>query len=318
MTSTKVQLPRWRRWLQRVLLVVPVVVGLEIVLRLLGVAVSVPAPPPTAEEARDPNLFRVVCIGDSWTIGAPDGRYPEMLEAKLNARHDGRRYRVWNLGVAGSNSSMALKRLEDAIPKYRPQLVVALTGNNDFWNLSESEYWKFNDGEMGASDELLARARIFLHEQRTFKLALLVKQMITGGRRLNEYNERAETTTSTEEKPDARASIDLKTHERMLTYNLTKLVEFAAENDVQLVFMNYFTFHAFRVGEVLAETAALHGVPFVDNCARYHQIPVADREGFLIPDRHPNARGYALIVDNLVDVLEQNRIIPPAGANVAP
>jgi lysophospholipase L1-like esterase len=85
-----------------------------------------------AEKPAD--VFRVLCLGDSWTFGANVGQeetYPRQLEARLQERYSGARLEVWNLGVLGYSSYQGRELLERRAIAWQPDLVVVAFGMND-------------------------------------------------------------------------------------------------------------------------------------------------------------------------------------------
>jgi len=82
---------------------------------------------------------RVLCVGDSHTYGAlvrPQEAFPAQLQRLLEQREPG----VWsvvNLGVPGLSSTQVRNRLPLWLSRYQPDVVVAWSGVNDSWNVSE-------------------------------------------------------------------------------------------------------------------------------------------------------------------------------------
>jgi lysophospholipase L1-like esterase len=319
--SSLSQVSRWRKVLNFLGVAFLVVVGLEGSLRLAGailsrrVSLTVPA---------EAGVATVVCLGDSWTEGAVDGRYPEMLEQRLNQREKRRRYRVVNLGLSGTNSSQAFRRLVSWLDELHPDLVVVMTGNNDHWNLSDSEYWTLKEQDMSPSAVLAARIRVFGRSLRVVRAASFLWSRARGRPTPNEFFSAESPATAPSAQPapaggagaPERASlvaIDRRTHRLVLERNLARFIELSRSKHFALVFMNYFQFHAFDVDEIIADFALENGVPLVNQTVRFHQlIAPGERSGYLIPDGHPNPRGYAFLTDGLVDVLERERLIPAA------
>ncbi|MGH8582531.1 MAG: SGNH/GDSL hydrolase family protein [Gammaproteobacteria bacterium] len=77
--------------------------------------------------------MRIVCFGDSITEGAEfptDERWTTRLAAHLERRAPGR-YRVYNRGVGGETSALALQRYASAVRPLRPSVVLVEYGLND-------------------------------------------------------------------------------------------------------------------------------------------------------------------------------------------
>lgn len=292
---------------------IAVVVLLEIFLRGLGFLVSLQALHAQNFWQSAPDAaYTILCIGDSWTAGQPAGNYPDDLQAALMKLHPGRRLRVVNAGMGGSNSSQALRRLTEFLPAYQPQMVIVMTGNNDHWNLSESMYWKFADQEMNAGNLWQAKAKVWLHALRVYKLYTVIAAKLTGRPAPNEFY-----YAPAEGQPAGSAptiAIAPAIHHKQLEYNLLKFIELAQTNNFTLVLQTYFHFHGYQVNEIIRDVALSYHLPLVDNNLLFHeQIPVAERPRYLVPDGHPNAAGYQFITANILAVLQAERLMPGNG-----
>jgi len=71
--------------------------------------------------------LRILCIGESTTAG----QYPVFLEEILNARNTGIRFSVIDKGIIGAHTGLILRKLEDFVIEYKPDMVVAMLGIND-------------------------------------------------------------------------------------------------------------------------------------------------------------------------------------------
>jgi acyl-CoA thioesterase-1 len=88
-----------------------------------------PAAP--AAPAHEAVRAKVVCLGDSLTIGLGlpiEQSYPSLLQRRLDA--DGLKYEVVNAGVSGDTSAGGLSRLDWALQGDVRILIVALGGND--------------------------------------------------------------------------------------------------------------------------------------------------------------------------------------------
>lgn len=85
--------------------------------------------------------FRILCLGDSYTFGLGANKYnsyPEHLERILNEKFPARKYKVYNGGFLGNNSStVASEDLQKHISEIIPDLIIVMTGCNDVWLLSD-------------------------------------------------------------------------------------------------------------------------------------------------------------------------------------
>jgi len=97
---------------------------------------------PRFAEKKPPGIFRVVCLGDSSTLGMnveDDDPYPQVLARLLEEARPGR-FEVLNLGVIGYTSRQGLELIRQRVLHYEPDLVVFAFGTNDrFWRSPRSD-----------------------------------------------------------------------------------------------------------------------------------------------------------------------------------
>ncbi len=84
---------------------------------------------------KGPHEFRIFCYGDSNTDGPDRGGWPEQLQAVLDLRSlpGVREFAVVNAGVAGYSSYQGLRRFQQEVATYSPDLVLVSFGWNDHW-----------------------------------------------------------------------------------------------------------------------------------------------------------------------------------------
>ena len=88
---------------------------------------------PLAELPKPPDVYRVMCYGDSLTDGPPRGGWPSWLHRLFSEQSPapGRRTEVLNAGVAGYSSHQGLLRFLQEVDHYQPDLVLVSFGWND-------------------------------------------------------------------------------------------------------------------------------------------------------------------------------------------
>lgn len=80
--------------------------------------------------------FRILVLGDSFVEGyfvSLEDLFIQRLEDALNARGDGRRYRVINGGTGGYSTDQELLFFQNEGRKYEPDLVLLVVCCNDMW-----------------------------------------------------------------------------------------------------------------------------------------------------------------------------------------
>lgn len=113
------------------------VVCLELLLRVFGAGYLLYRRGFQSGLKDDPTFYKILCLGDSFTLGIGAGRgkdYPAQLENMLKESRLKKRFKVINAGVAGQNSSELLYNLDRNLDKYSPEMVVLMIGMNDEFN----------------------------------------------------------------------------------------------------------------------------------------------------------------------------------------
>jgi lysophospholipase L1-like esterase len=89
---------------------------------------------PPGDAATDPNVFRILFLGDSFTFGSGvdrgEDRFTDLIEARLNGDSPPSaapaRYHIYNAGVSSSRPVGWVRHLRRLLPSYEPDLVVAV------------------------------------------------------------------------------------------------------------------------------------------------------------------------------------------------
>lgn len=97
---------------------------------------------PRFAERKRPGVFRIICLGDSSTLGMnveDDDPYPQVLARLLDDARPGR-FEVLNFGVIGYTSRQGLELIRQRVLHYEPDLIVFAFGTNDrFWRSPRSD-----------------------------------------------------------------------------------------------------------------------------------------------------------------------------------
>lgn len=115
-------------------------------------AVAVALAPPVARAAgaaSAPDPRTILVLGDSLSAGygmAASQAWPALLEARLRERDP--RFRVVNASISGETTAGGLARIDDALERHRPAIVVIELGSNDALRGLPLELARENLGEM--------------------------------------------------------------------------------------------------------------------------------------------------------------------------
>jgi lysophospholipase L1-like esterase len=80
------------------------------------------------------SVFRIVCLGDSWTFGWNVGStqsYPQQLQDLLRRDFPEANFEVFNLGVAGYSSFHGLRQLKTRVLDLNPDVVIVALAMNE-------------------------------------------------------------------------------------------------------------------------------------------------------------------------------------------
>ena len=88
---------------------------------------------PDRKIIKEPNVFRIICVGGSNTFGAGLGNgesWPAQLETLLNSESKGEKhFEVWNMGASGYASSQMVELSKEVIGKYSPDMLMFSVSN---------------------------------------------------------------------------------------------------------------------------------------------------------------------------------------------
>lgn len=265
---------------------------------------------------------RVLCVGDSHTYGAlvrREDTFPAHLQRFLDEKEPG----VWsvvNLGVPGLSSTQVRNRLPVWVSRYQPEFVVAWSGANDSWNVSEVD--DTHGGWRLALEQLALRSRVWrLLRVKLHDLAL--ERDVARGRGVWDVS-KVEGALSEQETWTVRRDgrIERFTHAREApdTYADDAQVEARAEADyaamagtaraagAQLVLVEY----PLDLGMFAAANRAMRrvgeaqGVPLVPSTLSQARVPDEKRQWLWAG--HPNGAIYREIARDAAELL---RSAPP-------
>jgi lysophospholipase L1-like esterase len=259
---------------------------------------------------------RVLCLGDSNTYGLyveRDEAYPARLEALWNERIASPRLEVLNLGVPGTSSSSLLRDYPVRLATFDPDVVLVLVGANDFWTLPVP----VREEEPGASwlDALRRRSRLYryFYMIRRGREASQVEVRLT---REDEQGKRYELRVGDrrfDSEWTRKSSYDVEADALALETNLASLVERSRIRGVALYVMTYPSGRVpyVQANRVIEETPLREPGRGIDlHRAFESRCETPDCPELLFEDGHPNAAGYRLVAETIVEVLERDRPFP--------
>jgi len=223
---------------------------------------------------KEPGIFRIITLGDSFTFGAAVVRfdnYPENLERMLNVNlscGEIRQFEVINLGVYGYDLNYSLERYRKRGAKYNPDLVI--------WLLNDWNFNKYNEYYIPRDREIRSQLNITDDEDpRTLGIIRTASSEIREkfGKDFFEKNAKNVLTQMIE-----------LTEGRLIIITLQSLPE-----NFKKIVMNMSTGNKFRLKNDLI-------------------IP-SDKNLWIPKDWHPNSQGYKYIADNIFKYLLEKDLL---------
>ncbi len=210
-------------------------------------------------------VFRVACLGDSWTFGmnvGQDQTYPRRLGERLQREYPGAEFEVLNFGVLGYTSYQGLRLLKDKVLDLRPDVVVIGFAMND------SKVAGYRDKDMAEwmkHPTLGARIERLLEMSESYKLlkyvALLAKHR---PKSVGSYlKDEGENTVTVFEKLEPWTRVGLPDYEQ----NIAEMVRLAGGRGAGIVLLYNELWENGMYEAVLKRISAAESVPLVSGSA---------------------------------------------------
>ena len=100
---------------------------------------------------------------------------------------------------------------------------------------------------------------------------------------------------------------------RWVAFDIEKIIKICRENKIKIILQNYpkNVYRQKEAGEILRYVASINSLPFVDNFQAFIELKreKGNIEDYFTPDGgHPNAKGYALMAENIFNKIGQDKI----------
>lgn len=261
----------------------------------------------------------ILCLGDSSTFGIGARNidkysYPAQLQKILDKKQPDKRFKVINQGVPGINSSQLLHRFRGNLLKYKPDIVIVQVGENDYWNLEESNITDYYN--VGFFKRIMLSAELIFNYSKLYRFFKLVSVSYDNDKIIADtaYLDTEMTIPGWDPKntkKTKRYGFSLSKPANTIAYtsllndNFTKINQIAKQNNVKLIFLRYHvggyrSIHFFQ--EQLFDQL---NVPFVNNRTVFVEAQKRGMNPFSYDKWHPGDLGYFLIAMNIY-----NKFIP--------
>lgn len=259
----------------------------------------------------------ILCLGDSSTFGIGasnynENSYPAQLQKILNNRNIDNDFKVINGGIPGSNSSQLLHRLRKNILKYKPALLIVQIGENDYWNLNESNIAKYYDVPL--YKRVLLGTELFLNYSKLFRFIKLVSVSSKTENYVedNTYDDTIPVTDSTKGRRYRFSLTDPAStiaYTRLINENFTKMEQIAKEHNTRIIFLRYHIGGYRSIHFYQEQIFSQLNVPYVNNRQLFVEAEKRGINPFGHDKWHPGDDGYLLIAKNIYNKMVSLGII---------
>jgi lysophospholipase L1-like esterase len=219
---------------------------------------------------KPPQVYRIVCMGDSWTFGVnvrEDQTYPRQLAAWLEREYPDSRFEVVNLGVLGYSSYQGLELLRRYAIHLDPDLLVIGFGMND---ASVAGYRDRDIPETGGEGDAEKKGDSALDRIEIYKMlryiALLVKyDPPDPGRQIQSIAEKSHGAETEEEYGELEpwTRVSLADYES----NIVRMIEMAEERSAGAILLFNELWPESPYQKVLERISRENGIPLIDSSA---------------------------------------------------
>ena len=242
-----------------------------------------------------------LCIGDSMTFGLGAERnesYPSQLPKFFTRRFPGLQAKVYNLGVAGTNTSEGINNLENFLKTYPdafPDFALIMYGVNNRWNLHNASFWDWDEDAKKNNylDYLASRFQTnklfgIAKANRNDQLAVARK---TGGKTYREMlDEHGWYMFFSSFSDDLLA--------RWIEHDLLQMAEKLKSRGVEPIFLTYHYNRFDHLNDLIRQTAQKADVKLIDLEKPFNFYQV--RRMYHDDNFHLNAKGYNALARRIV------------------
>ncbi len=281
---------------------------IECILRLYGAYYKYTLNQLYKHEKKDTTYkIKILAVGESTTAGlwVENQSYPIQLQAKLERYYNCQGCVEMNImSLPGGNSSSTLYNLPKHLIKLKPNIVIFMEGYNDF------AFYGYNIDALLLENFFTKNKIIYnaylkyidaINEIRIFRVAKLIYVSLTMPR--TAYLDWNETVINHGAISGERAQFKNFRQtdifiQRQISENIGKMVDIVRLNHITPILMTY---HVARVNDIIRAVAKNKEVFLVDNEAVFKRL--SNDYVFKDSPSHPNAKGYSIIADTIIEDL---------------
>ncbi len=248
--------------------------------------------------------FFVYCFGDSFTygIGSENKKgYPEQLQELCEKQYPGDHVKVINFGIPGSNSRQVLNYFKYILASdsyVRPNLVIVMTGINDWWNVSDNtEVVSFS-----RMDPFWAKCAMAAMRTKVAKLLLIYFANKTVA---VETSFKTQTSIADPDGFQAQKRLGdkhLNTVRLVFEQNMNEFVDFARARGIDVLFSQYPK--GFVFDKSVENISSRKNVAIAHNYAKFKEYMTKGRLDECFSAQysysHPNAKGYSIMAKEIL------------------
>lgn len=309
-----------KRWQRAVLLFLAAALAVEIGLRIAGhVLLDVRYAHTKLREFHEGD-FNILCLGESTTAGLwvkPEESYPKQLEALLRKDLGIEAIRTIVPPHIGQNTSQQANRIDDYLERYKPKLVILMSGANNEWALNESHIADFLDADWITSASL--RAQIALDGSRLFRVFRFAYLKATTALEPRHASEQTNAILGFPSRtmwppPAEIRKLAIENPGAFIALwesDLMTMIDAAKSHSIPVILMSYPKSPRSLDSEKFRALAEKAGVVFVDNGEAFWKLASEpDFDSYFVDGGwHPTARGYSVVAENVRRAVAGNSML---------
>jgi lysophospholipase L1-like esterase len=265
----------------------------------------------------------VLSFGESTTFGQwlpHEQNYSSLLEKALNDLPDKRSYRVVNLGWSGAISDDIVACFDKALSRFRPVVVIACLGHNDFTYQANYNLHKGDEQTASGTSPFNFDSTIVPRHHRGLLFPKVIKSIIFSSTSeskknwIHEFDHEGNTRTVYHNVDSPIPKKWLEQNEKEISQNLIRnlghISKVCRERSIPFILVGYISSLA---NNTLREAALEIGVPFVDNQITHEELLnqyLIQYDKWGRADKfHPNERGHKLMKNKILIEMESMGVI---------
>lgn len=251
------------------------------------------------------DAFRILFLGESTTVGGggigKENAYPAQVEKILQKKYFDKKIKSYNKGISSIETTAILRNINKNMIKYKPNLVVLMVGQNDFFIKSINSSLMLNNWCSNSKlYRFIVSIRDFFRVERNYPSTDYVEGGDFRYIRIPSDGNPKKGELHYHYKP-------VKTLSEFIS-NLHLMIQTVHLYDSEIWFAGYLQPNSrAKVNPVLEDVAKEQNIVYVGN---YPEVDFKTNRSLFADDGwHPSAEGHQIIAEKIAEKIIEERII---------